>query len=463
LTVELAAGVAARDLVPGDPDELERLAARLDVLADGMSDAGTKLADVHAAGWVGPAADAFTGLVGEQPAKYRRAGSAFGHAVSAIRGYAAVLRHAQSDAGLAVTRFTDASARSQSWQAAHTRHDADVRAAAAAGEPPPSGPAPPATDPAAGDLTTSRQLLVSAREAVRAQGQIATSALIAATDGAPEEPGLFDSVIGGIGDFVSGAGHVLSSVFHAVGGVLEDVGGFLVDFFEDFGMDLLEIAAGALIMVVGVAVIGIGLSIGAGGGLLIVTGVGAVVGVPAEALAAGVIVLGGIIVIGGAALMMQGGSDFGDDIANRDSDGGGSGRSDGPSRQERLDDLAKDPDRGGASNAGTRREADDALNLEDNGDVPGPVRRADGTTNPSENGADFVDADGGLWDHKVATSEYGPFDAPGYLDKIERGDIANGERIMLNHEGLDPGDLANLLREIESRGLADSFKFWPPL
>jgi hypothetical protein len=84
VTVERAVGVAARDLVPGDPEELDRLAARLDVFAGGMT--ASKLGDVHAAGWVGPASDALGGLVGEQPKKYNKAGSALRHAVSATHG-----------------------------------------------------------------------------------------------------------------------------------------------------------------------------------------------------------------------------------------------------------------------------------------------------------------------------------------------------------------------------------------
>jgi hypothetical protein len=53
VSIDLAAGVRARDLVPGDPDELDRLAARLSVFANGMADAAAKLGDVEAAGWTG--------------------------------------------------------------------------------------------------------------------------------------------------------------------------------------------------------------------------------------------------------------------------------------------------------------------------------------------------------------------------------------------------------------------------
>jgi uncharacterized protein YjbI with pentapeptide repeats len=105
------------------------------------------------------------------------------------------------------------------------------------------------------------------------------------------------------------------------------------------------------------------------------------------------------------------------------------------------------------------KEAEDALSLEENGDVPGPVRRADGRTNPRENGADFVDGEEALWDHKNATSEYRPFDEETFLDDLEFNDIRNGEDIMLNHEGLQPGEFADLLEEIESRGLMEKFRF----
>jgi hypothetical protein len=462
---ELAAGVRALDLVPGDPDELDRLAARLDVFAGGMGDAANKLTDVHAAGWTGPAADAFGGLVGEQPAKYHKAGSAFGQAVGAIHGYTAVLRRAQADAGRAVTQFTDASAQSQSWQRAHSAHEAQVRSAKAVGDPPPPGPAPPASDPAASDLAASRQLLADARSAVQAQGRVAAAALVAATDGAPEKPGLMHRMMGGIGDFVGGAGHALSSVWHATEGVLEDVGGFLKDVWDDFGPDLLEIAAGALMMVAGGMVITIGLGMEGGGLILDATGVGAIAGVPINVAGVAVIAGGLVIIGGGGVMMMKGGSDLGDDIRSSDSDSGSSGASkeDPAARQQRLDDLSKDPDKGGTSNAGSRKEAEDALNLEDNGDVPGPVRRADPSTNPSENGADFIDGEGQPWDHKIATSQYGKFDPRKYLDKIQQNDIANGEKIMLNHEGLNPADLSNLLKEIDARGISGEFKFWPPL
>jgi hypothetical protein len=201
---ELAAGIAARDLVPGDPDEVDRLAAKLSVFATGMNDAAHMLSDVQAANWTGPAAEAFSALVGDQPDKYRKAGVSFAEAVTALHAYTAVLRRAQADAGRAVTQFERASRESERWQTQRTAYESDVRSAAANGAPAPADPAPPASDPAAADLDGSRQLLAGAREEVRAQGRLTAEKLIAAAEDAPDKPGLLDHVIGGAGDFFGG-------------------------------------------------------------------------------------------------------------------------------------------------------------------------------------------------------------------------------------------------------------------
>jgi phage-related protein len=136
-------------------------------------------------------------------------------------------------------------------------------------------------------------------------------------------------------------------------------------------------------------------------------------------------------------------------------------KTDPEARAARLDELANDPDKGGPT-PGSRVEAADALELEEAGQVKGPIRRANGKVNPRENGADFVDADGKLWDHKIARSGRS-FEPKKFLDKIELNDIRNGEDIMLNHTGLTAPDRAALLAEIDARGLRGLFKFIPPV
>jgi hypothetical protein len=372
---DLAPGVGALDLIPGDPDELGRLAARLSVFGEGMSDAGTTLADVEAVGWTGPAADAFQGLVGEQPAKYRTAGTSFEHAASAIRAYAAVLRHAQSDAGRAVTMYESASAESARWQRSRTAHDNAVTTAEAAGDPPPSGPAPPASDPAAADLAASQNLLSDARSSVRAQGQIAASALSSAADAAPDEPGLFDRAVGGIGDFVGGIGDGLSAAWNATGGALEDAAAFVVDGFERFGSSLLEVAGGALIIIAGAELLVLAAGMEVVGVAADATGVGAVVGVP---LNVGGLAVGGagiVLILGGGALLMEGASDLGDDINESSGDGGAS-----------AEDQARDE---------TQGKVDDVLE----GAKQGKVRDSDQRIKEGGNdaaGRDFDDLADGL-------------------------------------------------------------------
>jgi hypothetical protein len=128
-------------------------------------------------------------------------------------------------------------------------------------------------------------------------------------------------------------------------------------------------------------------------------------------------------------------------------------------RKRRIERLVDDPARGVDDT--TRLEARDAVNLEDAGAVRGPLRRPK-PDRPVEDGADFVDATGRLWDHKRAIS--GPnFNATEFVRTVVVRDIRNGEHIMLNHRQLNALDRDALLREIDAHGLRDKFVFWPPL
>jgi len=270
-----------------------------------MGEAGTKLADVHAAGWQGPAATAFTRLVGDQPPKFRTAGTAFGQAAGAIRTYAAVLRAAQKDAGRAVALFEDAQAQSQRWRYASTVHADAVRAAQTAGDPPPSTPAPPDSDPAAGDLAASQRLLSDARSRVRAHGRLAAATLAAASENAPDKPGLLSSVIGGVGDALGGAGHVLSAAWTTTGAALADGGAFLLGGFED-ALPYLEVALGAVAVVVGANLVIGAVVVEVGVVVLAGTGVGIPVAVGLQVVDAGAAVGGVLLIVGGTWAIQDG-------------------------------------------------------------------------------------------------------------------------------------------------------------
>ena len=122
--------------------------------------------------------------------------------------------------------------------------------------------------------------------------------------------------------------------------------------------------------------------------------------------------------------------------------------------------LAQDPAEGDKITPGSLIEARDAVELEEVG-VLRKVRRATG--NGRESGADFVDGNGRLYDHKVATSERGNFKARPFVDQIVRKDIGAGETIILNRRSLSEPDLQALLQEIDSRDLRAHFIFHPPL
>jgi len=119
-------------------------------------------------------------------------------------------------------------------------------------------------------------------------------------------------------------------------------------------------------------------------------------------------------------------------------------------RKQRIDELVDDPVRG--IDDTTRFEARDAVNLEDAGAVRGPLRRPD-PQKPDENGADFVDSTGRLWDHKRAISS-SRFNPQRFVRSLEVRDIPNGESIMLNHEALNADDRIALRFGRPPRGCA---------
>jgi hypothetical protein len=128
-----------------------------------------------------------------------------------------------------------------------------------------------------------------------------------------------------------------------------------------------------------------------------------------------------------------------------------------PADRQRIEELAQDPAKGRAT-PGSRLEALDVADLERRGDLPGPVRRADERTNPAEDGADYVDGSGKKWDHKTAWS--GPdWDAERWVDRLQADDLASGEDIIVNYDGLNQRDLDDLQRVVRERGLDDRFIF----
>ena len=158
---DLAVGARPLDLVPGNPDELDRLAARLSTFAVGMADAAYELGSIRAGEWRGPAGDAFRTLISDQPRNYDDAADAFSRAAAAISRYAHAVREAQADAGIAISLHEQAHRDTEAWKEEWDRHHAEVEAATASGIAP-SSPRPADADPGAGDRARAQRRLEDA-------------------------------------------------------------------------------------------------------------------------------------------------------------------------------------------------------------------------------------------------------------------------------------------------------------
>ena len=127
-------GADPAELIPGDADAVEQVAARLTRVASSAGDAAGKLHTLDTDVWAGEAAELYRGAIGDVPDRLARAAEAFGSAAEALRDYARALRDARSTAAGAVRmveRSTPetAAADRQSADALLARATADVDAA----------------------------------------------------------------------------------------------------------------------------------------------------------------------------------------------------------------------------------------------------------------------------------------------------------------------------------------------
>ena len=123
-------GADPAELIPGDPDGVEQVAARLTRVAGSASDAAGTLHTLDTDVWTGEAAELYRGAIGDVPDRLTRAAEAFGTAAQALRDYARALRDARSTATSAV-RMVE---RSTPETAAADRQSADALLARATAE-----------------------------------------------------------------------------------------------------------------------------------------------------------------------------------------------------------------------------------------------------------------------------------------------------------------------------------------
>jgi hypothetical protein len=123
-------------------------------------------------------------------------------------------------------------------------------------------------------------------------------------------------------------------------------------------------------------------------------------------------------------------------------------------QRERILKLADDPDKGGVK-PGSILEATDAVILESEGRLRG-VRRAQ--PKGREAGADFVEANGRLWDHKQVISNR-DYNQAEFLETIRVKEFSQNVNIIANVSKLSADDFAALQAEIRARGWTSRFIF----
>lgn len=311
-------------LVPGNTGTLDDTVQVLNSYGDMLQEAGTGLARIDtSAGWSGSAADGFRNAFHGQPGKWTEAGDCFHSAATAVDNYTSTLTWAQGQAADAIQEWNNGQTATKQAQAQHAQAVQRAQAEAAS-----SGTTPaniPFTDPGAAMRQAAQQMLDRARKQLTDAGNTAADAVDKAKDKAPPKPGWLSQL-------VSGAEHLGESALHG----LENAGADVVNGLASFGNAAIH-HPGELAAAVG----GIGLTVlsaaGEGGGLVLdATGVGAIAGVPLNAISAAGMATGvGITGVSMAAMASQaGGEDHVEPVKTSSGSGGATGPTEEPPFEE---------------------------------------------------------------------------------------------------------------------------------
>lgn len=100
--IPVTPGTRPTDLIPGDPDDVQRVALRLVRVAASAHDAAGKLDLLDADVWTGDSAQVYRAAIGDVPIRLIRAAAAFSAAAQALSGYARALRDGQATAAAAI-------------------------------------------------------------------------------------------------------------------------------------------------------------------------------------------------------------------------------------------------------------------------------------------------------------------------------------------------------------------------
>ena len=341
MAAELGETGDPKALVPGDVGAVADTMWSIRTYGDMLLEAGTGLSRVDTqAGWRGAAADQFRGRFHGEPGKWIEAGDCFHQAANALDSYASTLQWAQAQADGAVTLWNQGQAATTIAKAQFDEAVGQVkqRNAEESANGVPLTPMPTFHDPGEAKRTAARDQLNRARNQLKTAGDAAASTVGAATDKAPKKPGFWSKVghfFGGVGDDVKIAGE------HVVNGV------------ASFGNAMANHPGDVLTAAGGIALTGISAGGDGLGVVLDATGVGAVAGVPLNAIStAGVVVGAGMTAAATGDLARHAATD--DHVSPVDTSGGDSTSSVEPgTKTDRLKEHLTDRDLDAA-----RRELD---------------------------------------------------------------------------------------------------------
>jgi hypothetical protein len=171
----LSAASSPRELIPGEPQDVDQLAAATRDFAVTAADGADALGALTLGGWVGAAAAVFAAELGEAPRRLQVAVEAFAQASTALRRHAVVLSDAQVVVAVAFQMWQEAETASQMWRGVTIGPDTL----------PPSD-----TGPGLDGMARAAAMLARAREDVAASGRALISVLDQAAATAPKDPGL---------------------------------------------------------------------------------------------------------------------------------------------------------------------------------------------------------------------------------------------------------------------------------
>ncbi|WP_051386370.1 putative T7SS-secreted protein [Actinokineospora inagensis] len=300
-------------LIPGNPDSLTLSVDLLMSYGDMLGEAGAGLARIDTAdGWSGPAADGFRQAFEGQPGKWTEAGDCFHSAATAVDHYVATLIWAQGQAAEAIREWDQGQAATNQARADHDRAVRQAQSQAAATGSVLSDV--PFVDPGEARRQTAREMLGHARQQLAEAGNTAADIVDRVREKAPPKPSWLSELGSDIED-------VAGDVWHGI----KDVSAHVVNGVASFGNAIVHHPGEVFTAAAGMGLTAIS-AVGEGGGLLLdATGVGAVVGIPVNAVSAAGMATGiGITTASMAALAIQAGGDDHVEPVQPDN-GGGSG------------------------------------------------------------------------------------------------------------------------------------------